>query len=180
MQGETSQAYPTVCPAWPTQLACFPRVALCSRASSDTYQPAEFPSAGLHLYLLVCCLVCSDVYRTKGQLANFQEMLENIFLPLFEATVHPASHPELHLFLEHVSASTGWARAGQLGSGLATTLGLITGFCDRWMVLTVWMMSLSLRTMSSTWRAPSLRLGWRRTTHPMLITCITHLPTWPR
>lgn len=49
------------------------------------------------------CLACSDVYRTKGQLANFQEMLENIFLPLFEATVHPASHPELHLFLEHVS-----------------------------------------------------------------------------
>lgn len=47
-------------------------------------------------------LSCSDVYRTKGQLANFQEMLENIFLPLFEATVHPASHPELHLFLEHV------------------------------------------------------------------------------
>ncbi|XP_047641054.1 AMP deaminase 2 isoform X5 [Phacochoerus africanus] len=43
-----------------------------------------------------------DVYRTKGQLANFQEMLENIFLPLFEATIHPASHPELHLFLEHV------------------------------------------------------------------------------
>ncbi|XP_034623672.1 AMP deaminase 2 isoform X2 [Trachemys scripta elegans] len=43
-----------------------------------------------------------DVYRTKKQLANFQEMLENIFLPLFEATIHPASHPELHLFLEHV------------------------------------------------------------------------------
>ncbi|NWR91146.1 AMPD2 deaminase, partial [Furnarius figulus] len=43
-----------------------------------------------------------DVYRTKGQLANFQEMLENIFLPLYEATLHPAQHPELHLFLEHV------------------------------------------------------------------------------
>nr|XP_009670870.1 PREDICTED: AMP deaminase 2 [Struthio camelus australis] len=43
-----------------------------------------------------------DVYRTKRQLANFQEMLENIFLPLYEATVHPAQHPELHLFLEHV------------------------------------------------------------------------------
>lgn len=51
---------------------------------------------------LCLCLARSDVYRTKGQLANFQEMLENIFLPLFEATVHPASHPELHLFLEHV------------------------------------------------------------------------------
>ncbi|KFR16680.1 AMP deaminase 2, partial [Opisthocomus hoazin] len=43
-----------------------------------------------------------DVYRTKRQLANFQEMLENIFLPLYEATIHPAQHPELHLFLEHV------------------------------------------------------------------------------
>ncbi|XP_074490745.1 AMP deaminase 2 isoform X2 [Sebastes fasciatus] len=43
-----------------------------------------------------------DVYRTKKQLANFQEMLENIFLPLFEVTINPRSHPELHLFLEHV------------------------------------------------------------------------------
>ncbi|XP_067360039.1 AMP deaminase 2 isoform X2 [Channa argus] len=43
-----------------------------------------------------------DVYRTKKQLANFQEMLENIFMPLFEVTVNPCSHPELHLFLEHV------------------------------------------------------------------------------
>lgn len=64
------------------------------------------------LHLLVSCLPCSDVYRTKGQLANFQEMLENIFLPLFEATVHPASHPELHLFLEHVSRGLDRARAG--------------------------------------------------------------------
>lgn len=66
----------------------------------------------LALHLLVSCLPCSDVYRTKGQLANFQEMLENIFLPLFEATVHPASHPELHLFLEHVSSGQGRAGAG--------------------------------------------------------------------
>ncbi|XP_008318104.1 AMP deaminase 2 isoform X2 [Cynoglossus semilaevis] len=43
-----------------------------------------------------------DVYHTKKQLANFQEMLENIFLPLFEVTIDPRSHPELHLFLEHV------------------------------------------------------------------------------
>ncbi|XP_072571174.1 AMP deaminase 2-like isoform X2 [Paramormyrops kingsleyae] len=43
-----------------------------------------------------------DVYHTKKQLANFQEMLENIFLPLFEATINPLSHPELHLFLQHV------------------------------------------------------------------------------
>ncbi|KAK7126362.1 hypothetical protein R3I94_017746 [Phoxinus phoxinus] len=43
-----------------------------------------------------------DVYRTKKQLMNFQQMLENIFLPLFEATVNPSSHPHLHLFLTHV------------------------------------------------------------------------------
>ncbi|XP_061529112.1 AMP deaminase 2 isoform X1 [Phycodurus eques] len=43
-----------------------------------------------------------DVYHTKKQLSNFQEMLENIFLPLFEVTIHPGSHPELHLFLQHV------------------------------------------------------------------------------
>ncbi|XP_072238303.1 AMP deaminase 2-like isoform X3 [Leuresthes tenuis] len=43
-----------------------------------------------------------DVYHTKKQLANFQEMLENIFMPLFEATINPSSHPELHLFLDHV------------------------------------------------------------------------------
>lgn len=84
----------------------------------------------------VSCLLCSDVYRTKGQLANFQEMLENIFLPLFEATVHPASHPELHLFLEHVSGGTGWVRAGWLGEGPAVALGLTTSSFARWMVLT--------------------------------------------
>ncbi|XP_074525718.1 AMP deaminase 2 isoform X2 [Halichoeres trimaculatus] len=43
-----------------------------------------------------------DVYHTKKQLANFQEMLENIFMPLFEVSIDPRSHPELHLFLEHV------------------------------------------------------------------------------
>ncbi|XP_055077735.1 AMP deaminase 2-like isoform X2 [Periophthalmus magnuspinnatus] len=43
-----------------------------------------------------------DVYKIKKTLANFQEMLENIFLPLFEATINPRSHPELHLLLDHV------------------------------------------------------------------------------
>ncbi|XP_070304255.1 LOW QUALITY PROTEIN: AMP deaminase 2, partial [Salvelinus sp. IW2-2015] len=43
-----------------------------------------------------------DVYHTKKQLSNFQEMLENIFMPLFEVTIDPANHSELHLFLQHV------------------------------------------------------------------------------
>nr|XP_054601824.1 AMP deaminase 2 isoform X2 [Nothobranchius furzeri]XP_054601825.1 AMP deaminase 2 isoform X2 [Nothobranchius furzeri] len=43
-----------------------------------------------------------DVYHTKRQLSTFQELLENIFMPLFEVTISPSSHPELHLFLQHV------------------------------------------------------------------------------
>ncbi|XP_043932805.1 AMP deaminase 2 isoform X3 [Protopterus annectens] len=54
----------------------------------------------------VCWLVqmprLFDVYRSKNQLSDFQEMLENIFMPLFEVTVNPRSHPELYLFLQHV------------------------------------------------------------------------------
>ena len=29
-------------------------------------------------------------------------MLDNVFLPLFEVTVDPNSHPQLHVFLEQV------------------------------------------------------------------------------
>ncbi|XP_060713765.1 AMP deaminase 2-like isoform X2 [Tachysurus vachellii] len=43
-----------------------------------------------------------DVYRSKRQLVNFQQMLENIFMPLFEVTISPQTHPKLHLFLQHV------------------------------------------------------------------------------
>lgn len=71
----------------------------------------------------------SDVYRTKKQLANFQEMLENIFLPLYEATIHPAQHPELHLFLEHVSAascSCGHPTRTQLERGVMSHPGAVS------------------------------------------------------
>ena len=35
-------------------------------------------------------------------LKNFEEFLDNIFRPLFEVTVDPQSHPELHQFLKQV------------------------------------------------------------------------------
>jgi len=39
----------------------------------------------------------------KADLINsFQEMIENIFRPLFEVTIDPSTHPELHLFLKLV------------------------------------------------------------------------------
>ena len=36
--------------------------------------------------------------------ANFRELMENIFGPIFEATLYPTKHPNLHLFLCHVGA----------------------------------------------------------------------------
>lgn len=35
-------------------------------------------------------------------LTSFQDMLDNIFLPLFEVTSEPSKHPELHCFLQYV------------------------------------------------------------------------------
>ncbi|CAD7922280.1 unnamed protein product [Amoebophrya sp. A25] len=43
-----------------------------------------------------------EAYKTANQLNNFQEMIDNIFIPLFEVTVDPTSHPELEEFLQHV------------------------------------------------------------------------------
>eukprot|EP00494_Astrolonche_serrata_P029020 UN29287 len=42
------------------------------------------------------------VYKAKGMIKNFEEMIENIFKDLFEVTIDPSSHPELHLFLHYV------------------------------------------------------------------------------
>eukprot|EP01026_Neomeris_dumetosa_P012887 TRINITY_DN14480_c0_g1_i2.p1 TRINITY_DN14480_c0_g1~~TRINITY_DN14480_c0_g1_i2.p1 ORF type:complete len:366 (-),score=31.74 TRINITY_DN14480_c0_g1_i2:418-1515(-) len=43
-----------------------------------------------------------NVYYQQGLLENFQQMLDNIFLPLFEVTLDPLSHPQLHVFLKLV------------------------------------------------------------------------------
>lgn len=48
----------------------------------------------------------SDIFRSKKLLPNFGKMLENIFLPLFKATINPQDHRELHLFLKYVSGAT--------------------------------------------------------------------------
>ncbi|KAL3654184.1 hypothetical protein CASFOL_003865 [Castilleja foliolosa] len=43
-----------------------------------------------------------NVYRSMGTVTSFQNILDNIFIPLFEVTVDPNSHPHLHLFLLQV------------------------------------------------------------------------------
>lgn len=58
----------------------------------------------------ICCLMLEceplqiprlyDIYKAQGIIENFEQLLDNIFTPLFEVTVDPASHPQLHLFLK--------------------------------------------------------------------------------
>ena len=43
-----------------------------------------------------------NVYHAGGTMKSFQQMLDNIFIPLFEVTVDPSSHPKLHTFLQMV------------------------------------------------------------------------------
>ncbi|XP_071738478.1 probable AMP deaminase [Rutidosis leptorrhynchoides] len=43
-----------------------------------------------------------NIYKGMGIVTSFQTILDNIFLPLFEVTVDPESHPQLHVFLKQV------------------------------------------------------------------------------
>lgn len=42
------------------------------------------------------------VYKEEGRLNNFEQVLINVFRPLFEVTKNPSSHPKLHIFLQRV------------------------------------------------------------------------------
>ena len=46
-----------------------------------------------------------NIYKEMGIVTSFQNILDNIFLPLFEVTVDPDSHPQLHVFLKQVHLS---------------------------------------------------------------------------
>ncbi|ORX92910.1 AMP deaminase [Basidiobolus meristosporus CBS 931.73] len=43
-----------------------------------------------------------NVYKSTNTVANFEQLIQNIFQPLFEVTMDPSSHPELHVFLQRV------------------------------------------------------------------------------
>ncbi|XP_021747706.1 AMP deaminase-like isoform X2 [Chenopodium quinoa] len=43
-----------------------------------------------------------NVYKNMGIVTSFQNIIDNIFIPLFEVTVDPNSHPQLHVFLMQV------------------------------------------------------------------------------
>lgn len=44
-----------------------------------------------------------SLYRKSNLVSNFQEMLDNIFLQLFEVTINPSSDPDLFHFLLQVT-----------------------------------------------------------------------------
>jgi len=44
-----------------------------------------------------------DIYRANNNVKNFQDIIRNLFQPLFEVTNDPSSHPNLHRFLKHVT-----------------------------------------------------------------------------
>ncbi|XP_060057819.1 AMP deaminase 1 isoform X3 [Erinaceus europaeus] len=44
-----------------------------------------------------------DVFRSKNFLPHFGKMLENVFMPIFEATINPQAHPDLSVFLKHIT-----------------------------------------------------------------------------
>ncbi|KAK0546795.1 AMP deaminase [Tilletia horrida] len=43
-----------------------------------------------------------DVYKKNGTVDNFEQIIKNVFTPLFEVTQDPSSHPEVHIFLQRV------------------------------------------------------------------------------
>lgn len=43
-----------------------------------------------------------DVYKSNNIMDNFCVLIDNLFRPLFEVTIDPSSHPELHAFLQYV------------------------------------------------------------------------------
>ena len=43
-----------------------------------------------------------DVYKGSGMMNSFEQIIKNLFQPLFEVTKDPSSHPKLHIFLQRV------------------------------------------------------------------------------
>ncbi|KAK7202502.1 AMP deaminase [Myxozyma melibiosi] len=43
-----------------------------------------------------------EVYKATGIVNNFEQIIKNIFQPLFEVSKDPSSHPKLHVFLQRV------------------------------------------------------------------------------
>ena len=123
---------------------------------------------------------------------NFGQILENLFVPLFEATLDPSSHPFLSKFLNQVQIrdlSLDFLNAfpflfhlplfhclcQSLSSPSLPLLSL--SLSSRLQGLIVWMMRVSQRVISSSRRPLTPPTGRRPITHLTLITCFTCMQT---
>lgn len=43
-----------------------------------------------------------DVYKASGMMDSYEDVIKNIFQPLFEVTQDPSKYPKLHIFLQRV------------------------------------------------------------------------------
>ncbi|KAM0322818.1 hypothetical protein ACHAQA_009159 [Verticillium albo-atrum] len=43
-----------------------------------------------------------DVYKASGLMNTYEQVVKNVFQPLFEVSQDPSSHPKLHIFLQRV------------------------------------------------------------------------------
>ncbi|RFU80645.1 amp deaminase [Trichoderma arundinaceum] len=43
-----------------------------------------------------------DIYKASGLMDTFEQVIKNVFQPLFEVTKDPSTHPKLHIFLQRV------------------------------------------------------------------------------
>ncbi|KAG0306384.1 AMP deaminase [Dissophora globulifera] len=43
-----------------------------------------------------------NIYKATNSVENFEQVIQNIFKPLFEVTLDPTSHPNLHILLQRV------------------------------------------------------------------------------
>lgn len=62
-----------------------------------------FPLMGCSFWFSLQLPRLYNVYKEMGIVQSFETILENVFTPLFEVTVDPASHPKLHVLLTVVS-----------------------------------------------------------------------------
>jgi adenosine deaminase len=82
-------------------------------ANNDTYPNVKHTT---HSHLQVPRIY--DLWKRIGRANNFQEVLNNIFKPLFRVTIDPSSNPTLHEFLKEVSGFDSVDDESKLETGL--------------------------------------------------------------
>jgi AMP deaminase len=82
------------------------RISIYGRKQSEWDQLASwFINNGIHSENAVWLIQLPrlyNVYKSMGTVTSFQNILDNLFIPLFEVSIDPNSHPQLHVFLMQV------------------------------------------------------------------------------